>query len=67
MPTFRSITRIQALEMQLEEAIQMLRLVADNKRTCVEIAEWLDITYPENKDELSNTIVETLLKKNKRT
>jgi len=63
MPTFRSITRIQALEMQLEEAIQMLRLVADNKRTCVEIAEWLDITYPENKDELSNTIVETLLKK----
>ena len=47
----RSVGKIQQLEMQLEEAIQMLRLVAANKRTCLEVEEWLNQLHPENTNE----------------
>jgi len=46
MANARSASRVQTLEMQLEEAIQMLRLVAANKRTNLEVEEWLNLTYP---------------------
>ena len=49
--------------MQLEEAIQMLRLVAAGKRTCLEIEEWLNLTYPENKN--NNDVIAALLNQNK--
>lgn len=39
---------IAALELELEEAIRMLRLVAANKRTCLEVEDWLNINYPNN-------------------
>lgn len=41
-------SRIQVLELQLEEALQMLKLVAQNKRTCLEVQEWLEQNHPEN-------------------
>ena len=63
MGTSRSVSKIQQLEMQLEEAIQMLRLVAAGKRTCLEIEEWLNLTYPENKN--NNYVIAALLNKNK--
>jgi ribonuclease PH len=45
-------TEIQKLELQLEEAVQMLKLVAASKRTCIEVQEWLDLNYPENQSDL---------------
>jgi hypothetical protein len=39
----QNVSRIQDLELQLEEALQMLRLVAANQRTCLEVEEWLRI------------------------
>lgn len=53
---------VQSLKIQLEEAIQMLRLVAKEERTCVEIAEWLEQNYPEDIDTNSKSIVNLLLK-----
>jgi hypothetical protein len=44
-------TQIQKLELQLEEALQMLKLVAENKRTCIEVQEWLELNYPENQSD----------------
>ena len=41
-----SASKIQTLELDLEEALQMLRLVAMNKRTCFEVQEWLDNNHP---------------------
>ena len=38
-------TSLQSLQLQLEEALQMLRLVAAGKRTCLEVEEWLDANY----------------------
>jgi len=43
----QSVGKIQQLEMQLDDAIHMLRLVAANKRTTVEVDEWLNLTYPD--------------------
>ena len=40
-------SKIQILELRLEEAIQMLRLVATNQRTCMEVEEWLLQNHPE--------------------
>lgn len=40
----------RSLKLQLEEAVQMLRLVAQEERTCLEIAEWLEQNYPESDD-----------------
>lgn len=58
---------MQSLKIQLEEAIQMLRLVALEQRTCVEVAEWLSMNYPENidLDDGGKPIVNLLLKSNK--
>jgi len=39
----QNVSRMQDLELQLEEALQMLRLVAANQRTCLEVEEWLRI------------------------
>lgn len=59
-------TPTQSLRLQLEEAIQMLRLVAAEQRTCVEIAEWLAINYPDGtEDDSGKPIVNLLLKSNK--
>lgn len=55
---------IQSLQIQLEEAVQMLRLAAAQKRTCVEIQEWLDINYPDSQD-ISNQPIVTMLLKSK--
>lgn len=52
-------TQLQILELQLEEAVQMLRLAADNKRTCLEIKEWLDQNFPEENN--NNNVMNTLL------
>jgi hypothetical protein len=52
-------SRIQALELQLEEALQMLRLVSKNLRTCLEVEEWLKQNYPDNDE--SQEIVSALL------
>ena len=41
----------QTLQLQLEEAIQMLRLVAAGKRTCLEVEEWLNVNYSQNFNE----------------
>lgn len=40
-------SRISVLQLQLEEAVQMLRLVALNQRTCMEVQEWLQQNHPE--------------------
>lgn len=53
---------VQSLKIQLEEAVQMLRLVAREERTCMEIAEWLDQNYPEDNDNEDNAIVNLLMK-----
>ena len=42
---------MQALELQLEEAIQMLRLVSKNQRTCLEVEEWLIQNHPTTDDD----------------
>lgn len=57
--------QLNALQLQLEEAIQMLRLVAENKRTCLEVEEWLAINYPDNTDD--NSIVNILINNIKKT
>ena len=44
----KSVKKSDDLQLQLEEAIQMLRLVAKNQRTSVEIQEWLDMNYPQD-------------------
>jgi hypothetical protein len=59
----RSASKTQQLEMQLEDAIQMLRLVAASKRTCLEVEEWLNLTYPDTNDECLT--LTTLLKQTK--
>jgi hypothetical protein len=41
-------SRMQVLELQLEEAVQMLRLVARNDRTCLEVEEWLKQNHPDD-------------------
>lgn len=38
--------KIQALELQLEDAIHMIRLASKNERTCLELEEWLNQNYP---------------------
>ena len=52
----------QSLKIQLEEAVQMLRLVAQEKRTCVEVAEWLEQNYPEDIEPDDKSIVNLLMK-----
>lgn len=37
---------LSSIQLQLEEAVQMLRLVAAGKRTCLEVEDWLSINYP---------------------
>ena len=51
------------LQLQLEEAIQMLKLVAANKRTCIEVEEWLDNNFPESMED--DSLVMDLLKVSK--
>jgi hypothetical protein len=55
------ISRTTSLQLELEEAIQMLRLVADGKRTTVEVKEWLDQHHPEPspEDELVKLLLRT--------
>ena len=53
---------VQALKIQLEEAVQMLRLVANEERTCVEVKEWLEQNYPEGNDADGKSIVNLLMK-----
>ena len=57
-------TLSQSLELQLEEALQMLRLVAMSKRTCIEVQEWLDHNHPVNIEESKATaeVVNALMK-----
>lgn len=52
--------KTQKLELQLELAIQMLKLVAENKRTCLEVKEWLEQNHPE--DQNNQEIVNALMK-----
>lgn len=52
----------QALKIQLEEAVQMLRLVANQERTCLEVAEWLEQNHPEDNESEDKTIVNLLMK-----
>lgn len=58
----RSLTLAQTLKLQLDEAIQMLRLVAQQERTCLEVAEWLDQNHPENVESDTNPIFDLLMK-----
>ena len=58
----RSLTLAQTLKLQLDEAVQMLRLVAQQDRTCVEVAEWSEQNYPENEEADSNPIFDMLMK-----
>lgn len=46
MTKYTYINKIQALELQLEEAIHLIRLAANNERTCLELEEWLIQNYP---------------------
>ncbi len=55
-------SQIQSLKLQLEEAIQMLRLVANQARTCMEVQEWLDSNHPESDDQRSSGIVDLLMR-----
>lgn len=55
-----SASKVQELELQLEEAVQMLRLVSKNLRTCLEIKEWLAQNHPQTED--NSEIVSSLLK-----
>lgn len=52
----------QSLKLQLEEAVQMLRLVAREERTCVEVAEWLEQNYPDEDEAESKPIMDLLMK-----
>jgi hypothetical protein len=58
-------SRIQILELQLEEAVQMLRLVARNDRTCLEIEEWLKQNHPDDQGdpETVSALMRTTAKK----
>lgn len=62
--TNKKENQVNALQIQLEDAIQMLRLVAANKRTCLEVEEWLTINYPETIGD--NSIVSILLNNSKK-
>lgn len=42
------INKIQALELQLEEAVHVIKLASKNERTCLELEEWLIQNYPES-------------------
>jgi len=53
---------IQSLKIQLEEAVQMLRLVASQQRTCVEVQEWLDRNHPDDEDKDGAPIMNLLIK-----
>jgi hypothetical protein len=64
MPRIQSASKIQDLELQLEEALQILRLVAQNKRTILEVEEWLKINYPDS-DDNSGVDIAKLLKSGK--
>jgi hypothetical protein len=55
-------SQIQSLKLQLEEALQMLRLVAAQERTCMEVQEWLDANHPEADDQRSSGIMDLLSK-----
>lgn len=57
-------TSLQSLQLQLEEALQMLRLVAAEKRTCLEVEEWLDANYSHGMSE-SETLTSLLAKNTK--
>ena len=50
-------SRIQVLELRLEEAVQILRLVAKNQRTCMEVEEWLSQNHPEDQDDNETMLV----------
>lgn len=56
---------IQSLKLQLEEAVQMLKLAASEKRTCMEIREWLDRNYPDTEDSDTSRPIVTMLLKSK--
>ena len=56
-------SKLAELQLQLDEALQMLQLVAANKRTCLEVEQWLKINFPELNNE-SNSIID-LLRTNK--
>jgi hypothetical protein len=47
----KQLEKIQILELQLEEAIHMIRLAAKNERTCLELEEWLEQNHPESDDD----------------
>ena len=53
-------SRIQILELRLEEAVQMLRLVAKNQRTCMEVEEWLLQNHPDEHGDIET--VQALLR-----
>lgn len=57
---------ILALQMQLEDALQMLRLVSKNKRTCLEVEEWLSINFPDFIDDDDQSTMYDLLKHSKK-
>jgi hypothetical protein len=46
-----SVTKLSEVQLRLEEAVQMLRLVAKNQRTSVEVQEWLDMNHPLSEEE----------------
>lgn len=54
-----SASKVQELELQLEEALQMLRLVSKNMRTCLEVKEWLIQNHPETDE--GREIISSLL------
>lgn len=54
--------KLSSLEIQLEEALQMLRLVANEERTCVEVREWLEQNYPECTDRDSERIFNLIVR-----
>lgn len=43
---------VESLQLQLDEAVQMLRLVSVGKRTILEVQEWLDMNYSNNTHEI---------------
>lgn len=57
-------SRVQELELQLEEAIQMLMLVSKNLRTCLEVKEWLNQNHPQIDD--TQEIISSLLNMSKK-
>lgn len=54
-------SKLAVLQLQLDEALQMLRLVAANKRTCLEVEEWLENNFPESieQDNAINDLLNT--------